>query len=319
LPRVIEDPSERLLALEANEIQGMEHPDPSSFDSIKENPDLQLLSEPSMNIGYLAMNCGYGYYDNNENGVRDPDEPWVKTPGYFEPLTNKSVRQAINYAINKSSIVENLYKGTAVVAKNGMPPFMLGYNDDVEDYSYDPDMARTLLTEAGYPNGFTSTLWVMPVSRPYMFDPPKIGEAIQSYLAAVNITVDIYQIDWATYLEKTEAGEHPMCLLGWTGDNGDPDNFMNVLYAENACSIGTAGNVAFYNNSRVQEVLSAALQTYDTIERANYYEEAQMLLHENASHVYLAHSNQNVVFRSNVKGYVLHPTSRKFFYPVTIE
>jgi len=317
--RVIEDPSARLMALQTNEIQGMEYPDPSSFDAIEADSDLQLLTEPGMNVGYLAINCGYGYTDSNENGVHDLDEPWIETPGYSEPLTNKKVRQAINYAIDKNSIVDNLYKGTAIVAKNGMPPFMLGYNDDIEDYSYDPAEATKLLTEAGYPNGFTSTLWVMPVSRPYMFDPSKIGEAIQGYLAAVNITVEIYQVDWSTYLEKTEAGEHPMCLLGWSGDNGDPDNFMNVLYGENACSIGTAGNVAFYNNSRVQEVLSAALQTYDTTERANYYEEAQVLLHENASHVYLAHSNQNIVFTSNVHGYVLHPTSRKFFYPVTIE
>jgi len=317
--RVIEDASARLMALQTNEIQGMEYPDPSSFDAIEADSDLQLLTEPGMNVGYLAINCGYGYADSNENGVHDLDEPWVETPGYSEPLTNKKVRQAINYAIDKNSIVDNLYKGTAIVAKNGMPPFMLGYNDDIEDYPYDPAEATKLLTEAGYPNGFTSTLWVMPVSRPYMFDPSKIGEAIQGYLAAVNINVEIYQVDWSTYLEKTEAGEHPMCLLGWSGDNGDPDNFMNVLYGENACSIGTAGNVAFYNNSRVQEVLSAALQTYDTTERANYYEEAQMLLHENASHVYLAHSNQNIVFTSNVHGYVLHPTSRKFFYPVTIE
>ena len=317
--RVIEDASARLMALVTNEIQGMEYPDPASLNAIEANSNLQLLTQPGMNVGYLAINCGHGYDDSNENGAHDSDEPWVKTPAYSEPLANKKVRQAISHAIDKNSIVDNLYKGTAIVAKNGMPPFMLGYNDDIEDYSYDPAEATRLLTEAGYPNGFTSTLWVMPVSRPYMFDPPKIGEAIQGYLKAVDIDVEIYQVDWSTYLEKTEAGEHPMCLLGWSGDNGDPDNFMNVLYGENACSIGTAGNVAFYNNSRVQELLSDALQTYDTTERANYYEEAQELLHESASHVYLAHANQNIVFTSNVHGYVLHPTSRKFFYPVTIE
>ena len=317
--RVIEDPSARLLAIIANEIQGMEYPSPASFDTIEANPDLQLLTEPGMNIGYLALNTGYGYYDDNENGVRDPDEPWVETPGYSEPLANKSVRQAINHAIDKSSIVENLYKGTAIVAKNGMPPFMLGYNDEIVDYPYDHDKAKELLEEAGYPNGFNTTLWVMPVSRPYMFDPSKIGEAIQGYLAAVNITVDIYQVDWATYLEKTEAGEHPMCLLGWSGDNGDPDNFMNVLYGANACSIGTAGNVAFYNKTEVQDLFSAALQTYDTAERAELYEEAQVIIHEDAPFVYLAHANQNIVFRSNVKGYVLNPTARMFFYPVEIE
>jgi len=227
--RVIEDPSARLLAIQAGEIHGMEYPDPVSFDLIKSDSDLQLLTQSGMNVGYLAMNTGYGYYDENENGVRDSDEDWVKTPGYFEPLTNKLVRKAINYAIDKNSIIENLYKGTAIVAKNGMPPFMLGHNDDIVDYSYDPEMAKDLLEDAGYPNGFNTTLWVMPVSRPYMFDPPKIAEAIQSYLADVNINVELYQLDWSTYLEETENGNHPMCLLGWTGDNGDPDNFMILI------------------------------------------------------------------------------------------
>ncbi len=317
--RVIEDPSARLLAIQAGEIHGMEYPDPSSFDLINSDSNLKLMSQAGMNVGYLAMNTGYGYYDENQNGIRDSDEDWVKTPGYFEPLTNTLVRKAINYAIDKESIVENLYKGTAIVAKNGMPPFMLGYNDDIVDYPYSPEIAKDLLEEAGYPNGFNTTLWVMPVSRPYMFDPPKIAEAIQGYLADVNINVELYQIDWSTYLEETENGEHPMCLLGWTGDNGDPDNFMNVLYGANSASIGTAGNVAFYINMTVQDKFTAALQSYDTDERARLYEDAQVIIHQDAPFVYLAHATQNIVFLSNVKGYVLNPTERKFFYPVEIE
>ena len=314
--RVIKDPSTRLLAIQAGEIQGMEYPDPASLASIEADNNLHLLTAAGMNVGYIAMNNGYGYNDSNKNGMHDQNEPWVKTPGYFAPFTNRSVRQAVNYAINKTSIIKNLYKGTAIVAKNGMPPFMLGYNDAIVDYTYDPAKARELLTEAGYPNGFNTTLWVMPVSRPYMFDPTKIGEAIQSYLEAVNIHVTIFQIDWATYLAKTQAGEHPMCLLGWTGDNGDPDNFMNVLYGANACTIGTAGNVAFYNNTDVQDLLSSALQTYDTTQRANLYKEAQAIIHEDAPFVYVAHANQNLVFTKNVQGFILNPTARYFFYPV---
>jgi peptide/nickel transport system substrate-binding protein len=152
-----------------------------------------------------------------------------------------------------------------------------------------------------------------------MFDPPKIGEAIQSYLGAVGIDVNFYQVDWGTYLQETENGQHQMCLLGWTGDNGDPDNFMNVLYGLNACSIGTAGNYAFYTNEQNQEHLSAALKTFDTDERARNYRQAQELIHEDAGWVYIAHANQNIAFRNTVKGYTLHPTSRKFFYPVYIE
>jgi len=306
--RVIEDPSARLLALEVGEIHGMEYPNPSDLERIDANPDLKLLTEPGMNVGYMAMNTGYGYVDANKNGVKDDDEPLEKTPGYFEPLTKKEVRQAIN-----------IYMGTASVAKNGLPPVVVGYNDEIEDYPYDPEKAKELLAEAGYPDGFEVTLHVMPVSRPYMFDPPKIGEAIQSYLAAVGITVNFYQVDWGTYLQETEAGQHQMCLLGWTGDNGDPDNFMNVLYGLNACSIGTAGNYAFYTNQTNQELLTQAVRTYDVDKRITYYKKAQEMIHEDAGWVYLAHSNQNVVFRNNVVGYTLHPTSRKFFYPVDIQ
>jgi len=318
--KVIPDPSARLLALEVGEVQGIEHLNPADFDRIEANKDLKLLAEPGMNIGYMAINTGYGYIDANKNAVHDiEEEPLVKTPGYYEPLTKKKVRQAINMAIDKQSIVDNIYMGTAVKAKNGMPPFMLGYNDEVVDYPYDPEKAKLLLAEAGYPDGFEVTLYVMPVSRPYMFDPPKIGEAIQSYLGAVGIKVNIYQVDWGTYLQETMDGNAQMCLLGWTGDNGDPDNFLNVLYGANACSLGTAGNYGFYTNSTAQALLTAALQSYDIEKRATYYKKFQEMIHEDACYVYLAHATQSVAFRINVQGYVLHPTSRKFFYPVSVE
>jgi ABC-type transport system substrate-binding protein len=317
--RVITDPSERLLALQTNAIHGMESPDLESLPVIQGDENLSLLVAPGMNIGYLAINNGYGYVDANHNGIRDPEEPWEKTPGYFEPFTNKSVRQAINYAINKTAIIQHIYNGTAIVAKNGMPPFMLGWNDAVVDYPYDPDRARELLTEAGYPSGFNTTLWVMAESRPYMFDPTKIGLAIQSYLEDVSIHVEIYQVDWSTYLQKTQAGEHPMCLLGWTGNNGDPDDFMNVLYGANHCSLGTAYNVAFYNNTDAQELFTAALQTYDIDERAELYEDAQEIIHEDAPFVYLAHANQYIVMRTSVNGFLLNPAGRMFFYPADIE
>jgi peptide/nickel transport system substrate-binding protein len=318
--KVIPDPSARLMALEVGEVQGIEYINPVDFDRIRANKDLVLMSEPGMNIGYMAINTGYGYIDANNNYARDiEEEPLVKTPGYYEPLTKKKVRQAINMAIDKQSIVDDLYMGTAIKAKNGMPPFMLGYNDEIVDYPYDPAKAKTLLAEAGYSDGFEVTLYVMPVSRPYMFDPPKIGEAIQSYLGAVGIKVNIYQVDWGTYLQETMDGNAQMCLLGWTGDNGDPDNFLNVLYGANVCSIGTSGNYGFYMNSTAQALLTAALATYDTEKRATYYKKFQEMIHEDACYVYLAHSNQNLAFRANVKGYVLHPTSRKFFYPVSVE
>ena len=318
--KVIPDPSARLIALEVGEIQGMEFPNPADFNRINNNKELILMSQPGMNIGFIAINTGYGYIDENKNGIRDLDsEPLMKTPGYFEPLTKKKVRQAINMAIDKQAIVDNIYMGAAIKAKNGMPPSMLGYNDEIKDYPYNVKRAKELLAEAGYPNGFEVTLHVMPVSRPYMFDPPKIAEAIQSYLAAIGITVKFYQVDWTNYLQETQAGNHQICLLGWTSDNGDPDSLMNVLYGADSCSIGNSSNFAFYNNRDVQELFSKALATYDEEERITYYKKAQEMIHEYAGWVFLAHSTQNIVLNKNVHGFVLYPTSRYFFYPVWIE
>jgi ABC-type transport system substrate-binding protein len=317
--KVISDPSARLLALEVGEIHGMEYPNPSDFDRIKANDNLSLMTAPGMNIGYMAINTGYGYLDVNKNGVRDDDEPLEKTPGYLEPLTKKEVRQAINMAIDKQAIIDSIYMGTAVKAKNGIPPFMLGYNDEIEDYPYDPERAKELLTEAGYPDGFEVTLYVMPVSRAYMFDPPKIGEAIQSYLGNIGIKVNFYQVDWGTYIQEVQAGNHQMCLLGITGDTGDTNDFMSYCYAPNSAAIGLASNQAFYLNEELQDSIDNALQTYDEDERAENYKKAQELIHEDAPWVYLAHSNQNLVFSKNVHDFVLYPTSRMFFYPVRVK
>ncbi len=308
--RVIPDTSARLLALEKGEVDAMEYPNPDDLDRIRGNPDLVLLTQPGMNVGYFALNTGYGY---DENGNI------VQTAGYFEPFTKKEVRQAIAHAIDKESIVKNLYKGTASVAKNMMPPGLLGYNDDIVDYEYDPALARQLLADAGYPDGFECVFWVMPVSRPYMFDPPKIGEAIQSYLAAVGIKAEIFQIEWGTYLEKTEAGEHNCCLLGWTGDIPDPDNFLYVLCDQDNTRIGTSGNMAFLLNDRIHELNILAKRTYDEAERAQYYREVQEILHEECGFITLAHANQMVVLRKNVKGFLLHPTSRIFWYSAYLE
>ncbi|MHA1467851.1 MAG: ABC transporter substrate-binding protein [Promethearchaeota archaeon] len=317
--KVIPDPSARLMALEVGEVQGVEHPNPADFDRIKANKDLILMSQPGMNVGFLVLNIGYGYIDENKNNIRDIDsEPLVKTPGYFEPLTKKKVRQAINMAIDKQSIVDNIYMGTAIKAKNGMPPFMLGYNNDIEDYPYDPERAKELLVEAGYPDGFEVTLHVMPVSRPYMFDPYKVAEVIQSYLASVGIKVKFYQVDWGSYLQEISGGKHQIALSGWIGDNGDPDNFMSVC-GTNSTSIGMAKNRAFYLNDAVQELLSAALATYNNEKRATYYKKIQEMVHEDAGWVYLFHFTQNVVFRNNIKGFILSPTSMVFFYPVWVE
>jgi len=299
--KVIPDASVRLLELQKGTIDGMEFPNPDDLEKIKGDKNLTLLTQPGLNIGYLAFNLGQD------------------TPGYDPKLSDVRVRKAIYHAINRQEIVEHLYKGTAVVAKNPLPPTLWGYNDEIVDYEYNPDKAKELLKEAGYPNGFETNLWAMPVARPYMFDPQKIAEAIQSDLAKVGIKAKIVTYDWGTYLDKTEGGEHAMCLLGWTMDYPDPDNILYVLLDPDAATVGSAGNVAFYRNDKVHELNMLARKTYDIEEREKYYKEIQRIVHEDIPWVPLAHAQQMVVFRSNVKGFVLYPTGDYHFDTVYIE
>lgn len=315
--KVIPDPSARLMALQAGEVHGIEHIDPTALQIIKDDPNLQLISQAGMNVGYVALNCGQGYVDANKNGKwdegEDVDVPGVLTlPDGRQPFTDVRVRRAVAHAINKGAIVKNLYKDAATVAVQGLPPSLFGYNDDIEGYEYSPEKARQLLKDAGYEDGFTVTLWHMgSTSRPYFPVPTEIAEAIQSDLAAVGITAELFTEDWGTYLQDAEAGKANMIMLGWTGDNGDPDNFLNVLYSQRVCTVGSAGNYGFKKNAEIQGLLDAALMTYDQDERAQLYEEANALLVEQCTHVFIAHADQNLAFLNSVKGYIIHPTDRK--------
>ena len=284
----IQDASVRYLELKTGAIHGLDNLSPEFIHEIRQNPELRLLEQAGMNTGYLAMNM---------------DRP---------PFDNRLVRLAVNHAIDKNSLVANFYQGLATPAKNPIPPTMWGYNDTIEAYSYDPARARELLAEAGYPNGFDTELWAMPVPRPYMPQPGKIAQALQSDLSKVGIRGKIVQWEWGTYLDKVFAGEHSMALLGWTGDNGDPDNFLFVLLDKTAAE-KPAQNIAFYRSDELHEILVRARRIPSQKEREVLYRRAQELVHRDVPWVPLVHATQTAAFQKAVRGFALHPTGSKWF------
>ena len=190
------------MELQQGNLHAMEFPNPDEIPIIRGDAQLELLMQSSLNIGYLAMNM---------------DKP---------PFDNLKVRLAINHAINKAAIIEHLYQGTGIPAKNPIPPTLWSYDDTIEDYEYNPELAKQLLAEAGYPDGFETTLWALPVPRPYIPDGRALAEILQSDLQNIGVEATIVTYDWGTYLAKTEIGEHDMAMLGWSADEGDPDNFF---------------------------------------------------------------------------------------------
>ncbi|WP_018249078.1 ABC transporter substrate-binding protein [Orenia marismortui] len=281
--RSIPDNTARFMELQSGTIDMMDGVNPNSVPQVKSDNKLKLTLRPSMNVGYLAMN-----FDK-------------------KPFDNKLVRKAINHAINKEEIIQALYAGLAEPAKNPLPPSLWGYNEDVDKYEYNPEKAKELLAEAGYPDGFKTTLWAMPVPRPYMPQPKLIAQAIQADLKKIGVQAEIKSYDWGTYLDKVGNGEHDMCLMGWTGDNGDPDNFLYVLLDKDNAVKGSAGNYAFYRSDELHDLLIKAQTTMNRAERTKLYKEAQEVVHEDAPWVPMAHSTPPIALKNKIENYVPSP------------
>ncbi|RHW34776.1 ABC transporter substrate-binding protein [Lysinibacillus yapensis] len=289
--RAIPDNSARLNALVTGEIDLADGINPSDAATIEGNAELQLIERPSMNIGYLGL-----------TNTRPP-------------FDNKLVRQAVNYAVDKQALVDAFFQGRAEVAVNPMPSTISGYNEEITGYEYNPEKAKELLAEAGY-DGSEIELWAMPVPRPYMPDGQKVAEAIQKNLADVGIPSKIVTFEWATYLEKAKNGEADAFLLGWTGDNGDADNFIYTLLDKD--TIGS-NNYSYYSNDEVHKLLIAAQSEIDEEKRNELYKQAQEIIFEDAPWVPLAHSTPLLAGKKGVANYLPHPTGSESLINVSME
>lgn len=286
------DASVRLQKVKRGECHIAVAPSPADLPLIREDKQLTLVAEDGLNVGYLAMN--------------------VEKP----PFNNVLVRRAVAYALNKQSYVDAVYLGNAKTAIDPYPPTMWSYTDRVRTYPYDPAKSRELLAQAGYKNGFSTTLWTLPVSRPYNPNGRKMGEMMQADLARVGIKVQLVTYDWGTYLDKVKHGEHDMVELGWSGDNGDPDNFLYTLFSCDSVTRGS--NNARYCNPEFNDLITRARTTSDIKLRSELYQKALLKLSEDEPIVPIAHSKVFRVLSKSVAGYVMNPFDMDYFAPVSL-
>jgi len=288
------NPVVRLTKLKAGECHVMAFPNPSDTQRIADDPALTLLKQEGFNVGYLALN--------------------TQKP----PFDDVRVRRAVSMAIDKQAIIEGAYDGAGVVAKNPIPPTLWSYNDAVEDYPYDPGEAQILLAEAGYPTGFETDLWYMPVSRPYSPDAKRIAEMIQADLGRIGIRANLVTKDWSAYRDALQNGEHQMGLYGWTGDNGDPDNFMHVLLGCTAARMG-GNNVARWCDDEYDALVIRAKLSSDQAVREKLYGQAQEIFKAEAPWVPIAHSIVFMATRNEVEGFRMDPLGRHPFDHVDLK
>jgi dipeptide transport system substrate-binding protein len=285
------DASVRWAKLQKGECHVMPYPNPADLPAIRKDPNVVVMEQPGLNVGYLAYNTTK------------------------KPFDDVRVRKAVNMAINKKAIVDAVYLGTGVPATNPIPPTQWSYNKSIKDDAFNPEEAKKLLAAAGLKDGFTTDLWAMPVQRPYNPNAKRIAELMQADLAKVGIKAEIKSFEWGEYRKRMQAGEHQMGMLGWTGDNGDPDNFLNTLLG---CSSAkqNGSNVAKFCYQPFEDLILKAKVVSNPAERAKLYEQAQVIFKQQAPWFTIAHAVQIKPVRKEVIGFKLSPFGRHSFYGV---
>ena len=286
------DASVRYEKLKAGECHVMPYPNPADIESMKGNSDLVVMEQEGLNVGYLAYNTQVAPFDKVE------------------------VHKALNMGIDKQAIIDAVFQGAGKIAKNPIPPTIWSYNEATVDDPYDPEAAKKMLADAGVTD-LKMEIWAMPVQRPYNPNARRMAELMQADLAKIGVEVEIVSFEWGEYLKRSkELDRKGAVLLGWTGDNGDPDNFLAVLLG---CDAVGGSNRAQWCYQPFEDLIQKAKIVSDPAERTKLYEQAQIVFKEQAPWDTIAHSVVFKPIRKEVKDFKIDPFGGHIFYGVDIE
>lgn len=278
--KVIPDPTARALSLQNGEIDAFVYPSPDDIQGLRDNADISLIENNGLNVGYMAFNT------------------------QKKPFDDVRVRRALNHAIDKQAIIKAAYGELGTAAYAPIPPTMWAFNPDITRYEFDIAKAKALLAEAGYPDGISAELLVLPVTRPYNPQGQKVAEIMQQQFAKIGVTIKLQTLEWGTHLERTDRGDYELGYLGWIGDNGDPDNFLGVLLAATRAEV-PASNIAFWKNAEFTKLIEQAVIITDIEQRKKLYLEAQEIFAKEVPWIVLANSKRVVPYNKRIKNLVI--------------
>ena len=293
------DPSVRIQKLKKNECQVTLFPRPADLKALGEDKDLKLPHQAGFNLGYIAYNV----------------MPVLKGQTAANPLSDLRVREALDMSVNKQQIIDSVYQGAGQLAVNAMPPTQWSYDTTIKDAPHDVAKAKELLKEAGVKEGTEITLWAMPVQRPYNPNAKLMAEMLQNDWKQIGLKVNIVSYEWGEYIKRTKNGEHDISLIGWTGDNGDPDNWLGTLYS---CDAIGGNNYSMWCDPAYDKLIKQAKVVTDREQRTVLYKQAQQLLKQQVPITPVAHSTVNQPLSAKVEGFKVSPFGRNVFSGVSI-
>jgi peptide/nickel transport system substrate-binding protein len=291
--RDIPDQATSVLSIEKGELAMLTDPRPDDAAMLAKQSNIAIVNQPSNNLAYLALNMEK------------------------KPFDDVRVRRAIAQALDLPSIIAALYGPGTVEGDNWTPPGMLGENKRIKIWPHNVAAAKALLAQAGFPHGFTTELYLPTSPRPYMPDPQRLAEAIQADLKDAGINVVLEPFEFGVFLAKIQNGEHPMCLIGWSGDNGDPDNFYYPLLDQDSAVKPYAQNYAFWRDPVFHKLMLAGQRSVDENARRAIYEQAAQMVHDQVPAISLLHTPVPLALRTSLHGFVASPDTEYHFELMT--
>ena len=231
----------------------------------------------------------------------------------LEPLNDVRVRRALQMSIDRQAILDALYSGEGQVLNTFIPEGVLSHNDNPTEIPYDPQQARELLSEAGYPNGFNMEIAVRSTSTTEL----NVSSILQSYLSQIGVNVEIKQYDESTYYDIRRDGELPSYYNSWSADYNDPDNFLYTFFSKK----NTKGRSVNYDNEEILNLLEDARVMVDFDERMAAYQTIDnAVVHEDAVTLPLYQRNHLFCLNPRVQGFKVawNGWSDMSFYTVSL-
>lgn len=272
--------NKRMLKLITGECDVIPYPLVNELRALDVDGKIEVASEVNPNVSFWAFNTARAPFD--------------------QPL----VRQALSHAVNRSAIIDTIYSGNAQLAHSLLPETSWAYNEDIKRYAYDPQLARELLAEAGFPNGFSMSIWAMPIQRVYNPNAQRMAELIQADLAEIGVRANIVSYEWNTFRRRLARGEHESVLIGWVADHADPDNFYRPILS---CAAIGSGNRANYCNPELDQLLIQAISETQQAQRRPLYDQIQNLVSQQVPLLPIANSLRYQAHQADITGVELPP------------
>ncbi len=287
------DPSVRAQKVKTGECQITLSPKPQDLAAAQTSSALKVLQTPAFMTAFVALNV------------------------QKKPLDDAKVRQALNLAFDRNTYLKVVFDGTATPANNPYPPNTWSDAKSIAPYPHDPARAKKLLAQAGFPNGFNTTIWTRATGSTLNPNPKVGAELLQADLAKIGVKATIKVLEWGELIKRAKLGHHDLLFMGWAGDNGDPDNYLTPLFSCDAVQSGI--NFSRYCSSQLDQLIIGGKRAAARTQRTQLYEAAQRIIHDQALWIPLGYPTAAVLTRKNVSGYRVSPFGRQNFTSVTVQ